>query len=192
MGGCPSCRLTGIGNPGVNGGAMKSILLLSLGLAAVTTSAFAGESRKVSPAKVVVFTNLFNEADTDGNEVLDEEEFAGSYGASERPVITEIRFDSLASFINSFERGKVEIERGILLEDFIEATGGRRITPSKAQTFFAADDNDNGFLSMSEFFATRIQSASSEASAAKAFDKLDKNNDNQISPAEFGISVVPV
>jgi len=64
---------------------MKTLILLSLGLAAMTTSAFAGE-RKVSPAKVTVFTNLFNQADTDGNEILDEEEFAGSYGASERPA----------------------------------------------------------------------------------------------------------
>lgn len=171
---------------------MKPILLLSLGLAAMTTSAFAGESRKVSPAKVVVFTNLFNEADTDGDEVLDFEEFAGSYGASERPVITEIRFDILSRFIGGKERGIFPIERGILLEDFIDANGGRKITPSKSVIFQAADDNDNGFLSLSEFFATRIQSASSEASAAKAFDKLDKNNDNQISPAEFGAGVMPV
>jgi Ca2+-binding EF-hand superfamily protein len=170
---------------------MKSILLLSLGLAAVTTSAFAGE-RRVSPAKVTVFTNLFNEADTSGNGILSFQEFSNSYGASERPVITEIRFDALASFFKSVERGfEIEI-RGIRLDDFIQANGGRSIKPSKTQIFFAADDDDNGFLSMSEFFATRIQSASSEASAAKAFDKLDKNNDNQISPAEFGITVVPV
>ena len=170
---------------------MKAPILLSLGLAAMTTSTFAGE-RKVSPAKVAVFTNLFNQADTDGDEILDEEEFAGSYGASERPVITEIRFDDLARFINFDERGKVILERGIYLEDFIYESGGRKITPSKFEIFEAADNNENGFLSLSEFFATRIQSASSEASAAKAFDKLDKNNDNQISPAEFGISVMPV
>lgn len=170
---------------------MKATLLLSLGLA-LAAPVLAGESRKVSPAKVVVFTNLFNQADTDGNEVLDFEEFAGSYGASERPVITEIRFNILATFFKIAERGRIDVERGILLEDFIEANGGRRINPSKFAIFEAADDNDNGFLSLEEFFATRIQSASSEASAAKAFDKLDKNNDNQISPAEFGISVVPV
>ena len=170
---------------------MKSMLLLSLGLAAITSPALAGE-RKVSPAKVVVFTNLFNEADTDGNEILDEEEFAGSYGASERPVITEIRFDEMARFFKQATRGKLEEERGIFLEDFIYENGGRKITPSKFEIFEAADNNENGFLSLSEFFATRINSASSEASAAKAFDKLDKNNANQISPAEFGISVVPV
>ena len=54
-----TCRLTGIGIPCVYNGAMKSLILLSLGLAAMTTSGLAGE-RKVSPAKVVVFTNLFN------------------------------------------------------------------------------------------------------------------------------------
>lgn len=170
---------------------MKSILLLSLGLAAIASPALAGE-RRVSPAKVIVFTNLFNEADTDGNGILDEEEFASSYGASERPVITEIRFDELARFFKSDTRGFIFEERGIRLEDFIYENGGRKITPSKTEIFFAADNDENGFLSMSEFFATRIQSASSEASSAKAFDKLDKNNDNQISPAEFGISVVPV
>lgn len=169
---------------------MKSILLLSLGLAAIASPALAGE-RKVSPAKVVVFTNLFNEADTDGNGILDEEEFAGSYGASERPVITEIRFDELASFLMSETRGFKELERGIFLEDFIDANGGRKIKTSKAEIFFAADNDENGFLSLSEFFATRVQSASTEASAVKAFDKLDKNGDNQISPAEFGINVIP-
>ncbi len=170
---------------------MKSLILLSLGLAAMSTSGLAGEMR-VSPAKVVVFTNLFNEADTDGDDILDFEEFAGSYGASERPVITEIRFDRLARFFKSAERGlSVEI-RGIRLDDFIAANGGRKINPSKFEIFQAADDNDNGFLSLSEFYATRIQSASSEASAAKAFDKMDKNDDNQISPAEFGVSVMPV
>ena len=170
---------------------MKPTLLLSLGLALTVSPALAGESRKVSPAKVVVFTNLFNEADTNGNGILNFEEFSNSYGASERPVITEIRFDALASFFKSEVRGfSIEI-RGIRLEDFIYSNGGRRINPSKAQIFFAADDNDNGFLSLEEFFATRIQSASSEASAVKAFDRLDKNNDNQISPAEFGISVLP-
>ncbi len=175
----------------VHKAAMKPTLLLSLGLAAMTTSAFAGE-RKVSPAKVTVFTNLFNEADTSGNNVLSFAEFSNSYGASERPVITEIRFDELSRFFKPATRGGVVVERGIRLNDFIAANGGRSIKPSKFEIFEAADDNDNGFLSLSEFYATRIQSASSEASAAKAFGQLDKNNDNQISPAEFGISVVPV
>ena len=170
---------------------MKTSLLLGLALVAIATPAFAGE-RKVSPAKVIVFTNLFNEADTNGNEILDFEEFAGSYGASERPVITEIRFKELARFFKSSERGLLIAPRGIFLEDFIYANGGRKIVPTKFEIFQAADDNDNGFLSLSEFFATRVSSASSEASAAKAFDKLDKNNDNQLSPAEFGVSVVPV
>jgi len=170
---------------------MKTLLLLSVGLAAITSSALAGDT-KVSPAKVVVFTNLFNEADTSGNNILSFAEFSNSYGASERPVITEIRFNVLSSFLDAPTRGEVVVERGIRLNDFIAFNGGRKITPSKFEIFEAADDNDNGFLSLTEFFATRVQSASSEASAAKAFDKLDKNNDNQLSPAEFGVSVVPV
>lgn len=146
----------------------------------------------MSPAKAAVFTNLFNQADTNSDGILNFEEFAGSYGASERPVITEIRFNRMARFFKSTERGEVVSPRGIRLQEFIESNGGRKITPSKFEIFEAADDNDNGFLSLTEFFATRIQSASSEASAAKAFDKLDKNDDNQISPAEFGVSVVPI
>jgi hypothetical protein len=163
---------------------MKSILFLILGLTSVTTSAFAAEPRKASLAKVAVFTKLFNEADANGDGYLYREEFSNSYGASERPVVTSIRFNALANvFIGLPVIG---------LEDFIEANGGRKISPSKSQIFSYADDDEDGFLSMSEFFQTRIQSASSEASAARAFDKLDKNNDNQISEAEFGISIVPV
>lgn len=169
---------------------MKSILLLGLGLAVTATPSIAGE-RRVSPAKVIVFTQLFNEADTDSNGILDEEEFAGSYGASERPIITEIRFDELASFVRVEVRGLSVADRGIYLEDFIFANGGRKINPSKFRIFQAADKNDDGFLSLTEFFATRIQSASSEASAVKAFNRMDKNDDDQISPAEFGIRVVP-
>ncbi len=169
---------------------MKSTLLLSLSLALLAVPAFAG-SKKISPAKVVVFTNLFDEANSDGNDYLDEEEFANSYGASERPVITEIRFDVLSSPVKVDARGIIVIpqERGIFLEDFIQASGGRAIKPNKTQIFFAADDDDNNFLSLSEFFATRIISASTEASAVKAFDKLDKNNDNQISASEWGINI---
>jgi hypothetical protein len=170
---------------------MKSILLLSLALAAIATPAIAADI-KVSRAKVTVFTKLFNEADTDRNRILDFEEFAGSYGASERPVITEIRFDHLASLIKTDTNRDVIEERGILLGSFIRANGGRKIVPGKIEIFNAADDNSNGFLSLSEYFATRISSASSEASAAKAFNKLDKNKDNQISPAEFGIGPMPV
>jgi Ca2+-binding EF-hand superfamily protein len=170
---------------------MKSILLLAMGVAALSSPAIAGD-RKISPAKVQVFTKLFNEANTDGNDYLDFEEFSNSYGASTRPVITEIRFDELASFINANTvRGIIIIpsERGIYLEDFIFANGGRAIKPSQSQIFFAADDNESNGLDIEEFAATRVYPPSNPASIFKAFDKIDKNDDAIISPAEWGIDI---
>jgi len=168
---------------------MKSILLLAMGVAALSSPAIAGE-RKISPAKIQVFTEFFNEANTDENNYLDFEEFSNSYGASTRPVITEIRFDELASFINvATVRGIVVPERGIFLDDFIAANGGRAIKPSKTEIFFAADDNDSGGLDIEEFAATRVYPPSNPASIFKAFDKIDKNDDAIISPTEWGIDI---
>lgn len=172
---------------------MKSTPIL-LGLALVAslgTNAVAGDSKPVSAAKVQVFTKLFNEANKDGNDYLDEEEFANSHGASPRPVITEIRFDELASTVAPTARGIIiEPEvRGVFLEEFIESNGGRAIKPSKWEIFNAADDNEDGFLDLEEFEATRVSPASNPASIFKAFDKIDKNDDARISPAEFGLNV---
>ncbi|MEK7949329.1 hypothetical protein [Luteolibacter soli] len=172
---------------------MKSTpILLGLVLAAFATNATAGE-RKVSAAKVQVFTQLFNEANLDGNDYLDFEEFSNSYGASTRPVITEIRFDELARFINiktATARAIIPAERGIFLNDFIYANGGRAIKPSDAEIFWAADDNESGGLDLEEFAATRVYPPSNPASTTKAFDKLDKNDDGIISPLEWGIAKV--
>jgi Ca2+-binding EF-hand superfamily protein len=170
---------------------MKSIPLLLLGLAAISAPAVAGDGPKRPSAKTATFTKFFNEADADENNILDEEEFANSYGASPRPVITEIRFDELASFIKvATVRGVAPLERGIFLEDFIDANGGRKIRPSKAEIFWAADDNESGNLDIEEFAATRVYPPSSEASIFKAFDKIDKDDNGLISPSEWGIQIV--
>jgi hypothetical protein len=189
-----TCLLTISGVPDRNPRAMKyTPFLLGLALVAFAGNATAGE-RKVSAAKVQVFTKLFNEANTDPEtpDYLTFEEFSNSYGASTRPAITEIRFDELASFINvKTARGIIiEVpERGIYLEDFIEASGGRAIKPSKTQIFWQADDNESGGLDLEEFAATRVYPPSNPASTFKAFDKMDKNDDEIISPAEFGIDI---
>jgi Ca2+-binding EF-hand superfamily protein len=186
-----TCLLTISRVPHRNPRAMKyTPFLLGLALVAFAGNATAGE-RKVSAAKVQVFTKLFNEANTDDNDYLDFEEFSNSYGASTRPAITEIRFDELASFINvKTARGLVsEPELGIYLEDFIAANGGRAIKPSKTQIFWQADDNESGGLDLDEFAATRVYPPSNPASTFKAFDKMDKNDDEVISPAEFGIDI---
>ncbi|MEK7949331.1 hypothetical protein [Luteolibacter soli] len=172
---------------------MKStpFLLLGLALLAFAPNADARPKKKISPAKVQVFTQLFNEANTDGNDYLDFQEFSNSYGASTRPVITEIRFDELASFIKvGTVRGGIVIpptQRGIFLEDFIYASGGRAIKPSDEEIFWAADDNNSNGLDIEEFAATRVYPPSNPASTAKAFDKIDKNDDGIISPSEWGV-----
>lgn len=144
--------------------------------------------KKAKSGKVVVFTQLFEDADTDGNEILDFEEFANSHGASERPVVTQYRFNVLSGrFIDN--RGIQEV-RGVYLSEFIEANGGRKINPDKTDIFYTADTDRDGFLDIIEFYATRIQSASSRGSSMKAFDKLDKNEDGLVSPAEFGANVI--
>lgn len=166
---------------------MKITLLLIISALAIPMVQ-AGPGRKSRSGKEVVFTQLFEEADADGSEILNFEEFSNSHGASERPVVTLFRFNQLSGrFID--DRGIIVIERGVDLYDFIQSNGGRKINPSKSEIFLTADTNRDGFLSPAEFFATRIQSASSQASSMKAFDKLDKNDDNQLSPAEFGANL---
>jgi Ca2+-binding EF-hand superfamily protein len=150
--------------------------------------AHAAPGKKAKSGKVVVFTQLFEEADTDDNGILDFEEFSNSYGASERPVVTLFRFNQLSGrWLDN--RGIIKIGRGVYLSDFIESNGGRKINPDKTEMFFTADTYRDGFLSPDEFFATRIQSASSRASSMKAFEKLDKNDDGRLSPAEFGANI---
>jgi Ca2+-binding EF-hand superfamily protein len=167
--------------------------LLGLALLAALAAPATAAERKISRAKVQVYTKLFNEANTDDNDYLDFEEFSNSHGASPRPVITEIRFEELASFINvKTARGLVsEPERGIYLEDFIAANGGRAIKPSKEEIFWAADDDESGDLDLEEFGQTRVYPPSNPASTFKAFDKIDKDDDEFISPEEWGIEVKP-
>jgi Ca2+-binding EF-hand superfamily protein len=172
---------------------MKStpFLLLGLALVAFSGNATAAE-RKFSKAKIQTFTKLFNEADLDSSGDLNFEEFSNSYGASPRPVITQIRFDELASDINTnTARGLVIIpsERGILLDDFIAANGGRSIKPSQEDIFWAADDDASGGLDFDEFADTRVYPASTSGSIFQSFDRIDKDDDGIISPAEWGIKV---
>lgn len=166
---------------------MKYPLILSI--LALALPAFAAEapSKKVS-ARTVVFTELFNEADANGNGYLDFEEFANSYGASPRPVVTEYRFDQMA-FSRWILRGLSESEGEISLSTFIANRGGRSINPNRNVIFFYADDNRDGFLTPGEFLATRVTPPSTLGSSQKAFDKLDDNEDGLISAAEWGIEI---
>jgi hypothetical protein len=166
---------------------MKSILFLGLGLALLPASAFAAGPVKKKSAREVVLTRLFNEANTDGNDYLDEAEFARSYGASPRPVVTEYRFATLSIDVVS-TRGDVIVVRGVFLKDFIEANGGRKLNPSKEDIFLLADNNFDGFIDWFEYPATRIQKSAVRGSIFDSFDRLDKDDDGLITPAEWGFS----
>jgi hypothetical protein len=166
---------------------MKSILFLGLGLVLLPASAFAQGPVKKKSAREAVFTRLFNEANTDGNDYLDEAEFALSYGSSPRPVVTEYRFATLSIEVVS-TRGTQLVVRGIFLDDFIEAKGGRALNPTKEDIFLLADDNSDGFIDWLEYPATRIQKTAVRGSIFDSFDKLDRNDDALITPAEWGFS----
>lgn len=164
---------------------MKYLLFVALGFALTPAAVSAGEPVRKKSAREAVFTRLFNEANTDGNAFLDEEEFALSYGASPRPVVTEYRFKALASSV-PVSRDVQAFERGILLEDFIEAKGGRKLNPSKEDIFVLVDKNGDGVIDYFEFPATRIQKTAVRGSIFDSFDKLDVDDNALITTAEWG------
>lgn len=144
--------------------------------------------KKKNSARQSVFTRLFNEANTDGNEYLDAAEFARSYGASTRPVVTEYRFQALSTQVVVDPESETTV-RGVLIEDFIEANGGRKLNPSKADVFQLADDNADGFIDWFEYPVTRVQKTAVRGSIFDSFDKLDRDDDALITPAEWGIEI---
>jgi len=149
-----------------------------------TGSAAISASKKLS-ARQSVFTRLFNEANTDGNAYLDAAEFALSYGASPRPVVTEYRFRVLSTPIVVDAKSDVTVQ-GVLLKDFIEANGGRKLNPGRADIFSLADDNADGYIDWFEYPVTRIQNTAVRGSIFDSFDKLDRNDDARITTAEWG------
>jgi hypothetical protein len=169
---------------------MKSILLLSLGLAILGQgTAMAGRPKR-DTAKAAKFTQLFNQADKNGNGVLDQSEFAGSYGAHPRPVVTLYRFLEMSNFIKIGEaRGILAIERGVYLDTFIRNNGGRALYPSRTDMFLLADLDEDGFLDPDEFASTRPVPAA-KGSTMKALKKLDTDESGDLSPEEFGAEIV--
>lgn len=177
---------------------MKCIpFLVALALALPVSAEIEGEVHvgysavfavKKNSARQSVFTRLFNEANTDGNEYLDAAEFSRSYGASPRPVVTEYRFQALSTLIVVDPKSETTV-RGILIEDFIAANGGRKLNPGKADIFLLADDNADGFIDWFEYPVTRIQKTAVRGSIFDSFDKLDRDDDGLITPEEWGIQV---
>lgn len=166
-----------------------SIPILLLALAAPL---MAGDSPHRHNSRTVVFTGYFNLYDTNDDGVISWEEFQGTVGASDIPVLTEWRFLYMADFIKTASiRSTAKIPEGIFLDTYIRYAGGLRVPkPTKIQRFNLADDNDDGFLSISEYRSTRKTAAATDGSIGKSFDKIDKNRDGKISPQEYGITKV--
>lgn len=162
---------------------MKAITLLTFALIAAPAFAAPEPSSKKKSAKAVVFTNLFNEADADRDGVLNEAEFGRSYGASDTPVVTEFRFQTMANLL-PLRTNRIPVG-GVYLDEFIRQNGGRRLNPNRFERFLFADNDKSGFLDPEEFVATRVAPAATRGNLAKAFGKLDKNDDSLISPSEW-------
>jgi hypothetical protein len=162
------------------------IILTILALAAPAFAQGPPAIKKGSP-RTAVFTQLFNQADADEDGYLDFEEFSNSYGASPRPVVTEFRFEQLS--FGRFVNRDVAVRLGVSLSSFIAARGGRAINPSRSAIFYYADDDRSGYLTPEEFLATRVTPPSTLGSSQKAFDKLDKNDNSQISAEEWGLEI---
>lgn len=162
-----------------------SIPILLLALAAPLVAG--DEAPRKKNARTVVFTQHFNNYDTDDDGVISWEEFQGSIGASDIPVLTEWRFLYMADFFKTATRSKSE--GGIFLDAYIRYAGGLRVPkPSKLDRFELADLNNDNFLNEDEYRLTRKTAAATDGSIGKSFNKIDKNDDNLISMQEFGIN----
>jgi hypothetical protein len=161
-----------------------SLPILMLALAAPL---IAGEAPPKKNPRTVVFTQYFNLYDTDDDGVISWEEFQGTIGASDIPVLTEWRFLYMADFIKTATRST--LPEGIFIEEYIRYAGGLRVPkPTKAQRFSIADVNNDGFLNIDEYRLTRKTAAATNGSIGKSFNKIDKNDDDLISPQEFGLN----
>jgi len=174
---------------------MKFTLALCFALLGAPAFAAVVPSGKQS-AKALVFAKFFHQADADRDGLLNEAEFGRSYGASDTPVVTEYRFSVMMRLIAPPLRTHrsqplvfplpVTPLMVVFLDQFILQNGGRRLNPNRSERFLFADDNYDGFLDPEEFVATRVAPAATQGNIAKAFGKLDKNDDSLISPFEWG------
>jgi Ca2+-binding EF-hand superfamily protein len=60
------------------------------------------------------------------------------------------------------------------------------LNPNRAERFNYADLDQDGYLDPEEFVATRVAPAATQGNVARAFGKLDKNDDSLISRSEWG------
>jgi chitodextrinase len=79
------------------------------------------------------------------------------------------------------------LDEVLTVEEYIEHFAGRTVKrPSKAQTFFLADEDGDDLLDSAEYALT-LNRGTKPAQVTKRFDKLDKSDSGLLSQREFGI-----
>jgi hypothetical protein len=172
---------------------MKTATILCL--LALAAPLVAGEKTKKNNPRTPVFTAYFEAADTDGDGYLSAAEFDGTVGAGKTVALTRYRFNFMArgfwlAQVRGFEEDGdvIAIKGEIPLSTYIRYAGGLRVpAPQRYDIFAFADFDRDGFLDLSEFAATRNTASATNGNVAKAFGKMDKNDDDQISREEFGV-----
>jgi len=171
---------------------MKTTTILCL--LALAAPVLAGEITKKNNPRIPVFTGYFEAADKDKDGYLSEAEFNGTVGAGKSVALTRYRFSFMARGIWFAQTRGLEgdgevisIKGEIPLSIYIRYAGGLRVpAPQRSQIFAYADLDRDNFLDLSEFADTRNTASATSGNVARAFGKMDKNDDDQISRVEFG------
>ncbi len=129
-----------------------------------------------------VWTREFERADGNFDSIVEFDEYLVAFPNTLSEVIMYHRFSSS----DDDESGDLTVD------EYIAHFAGKTVKrPSKAQTFFIADElsdigDADGYLDPLEFALT-LNRGTKDAVITKKFDKLDKNDSGLLSEVEFGI-----
>lgn len=129
-----------------------------------------------------VWTREFERADGNFDEIVTFPEYLVAFPNTLPKVVMNHRFNSTDD----------DISGDLTLDEYIAHFAGKTVKrPSKAQTFFLADElsdigDADGYLDPFEFALT-LNRGTKEAVVMKKFTKLDKNDSGYLSQVEFGI-----
>ncbi len=158
-------------------------------VSATTVGGTSGESNVVTittkgdgSQREAVWTREFERADGNFDEIVRFEEYLVAFPNTLPWVVMNQRFNSSDD----------DISGDLTVDEYIAHFAGKTVKrPSKAQTFFLADElsdigDADGYLDPFEFALT-LNRGTKEAVVMKKFTKLDKNDSGYLSQVEFGI-----
>lgn len=122
-----------------------------------------------------VLTNKFERADSNRDNRLSLDEFLGTQGGNLR--FTDAR--------HSFKFADVDNNDFLSVTEFIASRAGKEGgKPTWGETFYLADLDEDGYLDATEFALTE-RDGRSYPQVWNKFNRMDKNEDVRISPAEW-------